>query len=254
MILGRSGRAVQLFPLPAAGRSVLVVLACSLAVLGGRAAGGVVYQIDDGTAERVVVYGPAEDTIWLNTFPVQPGGERITSILAAFGRPGIVSLLNGLPVTAVLYEDADGGSPQNAVLRASADGVIGLANTNQFTEFEIAPTTVQGPIAVGIIFRNTTPIAQLIAPLDLTSPVLEGRSYTGFTFEGLDEQDLSGIPAGQFGAIEALGTAGNFLVRARGTPIPEAGCATGAGFICIGTLARRRSRGCKPPRHRICSG
>lgn len=209
------------------------------------ASADVVYQIDDGTAELTVGIDPGEDTIWMNTFPVAPGGERITSISAAFGRPGLPQSLNGLVVTALLYEDPDGGSPQNAVLKASADGVISLANTNLFNSFPITPTEVHGNMAVAILFRNETGSNRPISALDRTPPDLAGRSWTGFTENGMNEANLLSIPAGQFMTIEGFGFPGNFMVRANGTPVPEPGVATMIAVVVapwMGVLSRRRVR------------
>src|SRR3954463_10299735 len=74
------------------------------------------YVYDDGSSELGVGIDPGEDSLWFNSFAVQPGGEIINSISVAYGRPGGVSTLNGLPVSILLYEDLDGGTPWNAVL------------------------------------------------------------------------------------------------------------------------------------------
>src|SRR3954467_4240198 len=85
---------------------------------------GFTYSIDDGTAERALGIDPGEDVIWFNTFAVQAGGEIIDSISASYGRPGLAGTLNGFPVTILLYEDTDGGSPWNAVLKQSVSSTI----------------------------------------------------------------------------------------------------------------------------------
>src|SRR5262245_5725142 len=97
-------------------------LLCVIAIAAAAKAGGVGfapsgwaadvnYSIDDGTAERAIGIDPGEDTLWFNTFPVQPGGEVIDSISVAYGRPNLGQALNGLNVLVLLYEDADGGDP-----------------------------------------------------------------------------------------------------------------------------------------------
>lgn len=180
----------------------------------------ITYQIEDGSSEFTVGIDPGEDMIWINTFPVQAGGEIIRSINATFGRPGLGQSHDGLVVSALLYQDSNGGSPLDAVLLQEALGTVSGSNTDTFNEFAISPTLVEGDMAVAILFRNTTAQARFIASLDRTAPTLAGRSYIGFDV-GLDPADLDSIPGGQFGTIEGFGINGNFLVRAEGQPIPE---------------------------------
>src|SRR3954453_23489708 len=84
----------------------------------------VTYVYDDGSSERGIGIDPGEDSLWFNRFTVAPGGEVITSISAAFGRPGSSNVLNGLPIKVLLYEDADGGAPWNPVFKQSVNGVV----------------------------------------------------------------------------------------------------------------------------------
>ena len=80
---------------------------------------------DDGDpAELVISIDPGESMVWMNTFPVDPGGAYIDAIRVAYGRVGSPSALNGLPVTILLYEDTNGGSPQDAVLKWSTTTTI----------------------------------------------------------------------------------------------------------------------------------
>src|SRR5882724_5412587 len=86
------------------------------------------YVYDDGSSELGVGIDPSEDSLWFNQFPIQAGGEIITSISVAYGRPGGASTLNGLPVSILLYEDLDGGSPWNAVLKTSISTSVANGN------------------------------------------------------------------------------------------------------------------------------
>jgi hypothetical protein len=70
-------------------RAMVAVSALLTACQGGSAGAGIEYAIDDGAAERAIGIDSGEDMIWFNVFPVQPGGEVIESISAAFGRPGL---------------------------------------------------------------------------------------------------------------------------------------------------------------------
>src|SRR3954462_6580593 len=87
---------------------VSIALILTTVVLRPSAWADVPYSYDDGTAERGIGIDPGEDSLWFNRFTVAPGGERITSISATFGRPGITSDLDGLPIKVLLYEDLDG--------------------------------------------------------------------------------------------------------------------------------------------------
>jgi hypothetical protein len=207
-----------------------IVLLAGAVVVGSGAGSGTLrpsgwaatvdYLIDDGSSERAIGIDPGEDTIWFNTFPVQAGGEVIDSISAAYGRPGSTSPLNGLPVSILLYEDLDGGSPWNAVLKRSVPATVANGNTNTLNVYPIPPTEIHGTLLAAVLFRNTTTTNRFISALDQTAPTFPDRSYYGFAV-GLNENDLSSIPAGQFGTIESLNQVGNWVLRAHGVSIPE---------------------------------
>jgi hypothetical protein len=180
----------------------------------------VTYVYDDGTAERAIGIDPGEDSLLFNRFEVAPGGEVINSISVAYGRPGSTSVLNGLSVSILLYEDPDGGDPFNAVLRRSVSATVANANSNTFNVYPIPPTEVHGTFLPAMLFRNTTVVNRFIGALDQTLPHTSDASFYGYAV-GLDETNLSSIPAGQFGTIESIGFPGNWLVRANGQPIPE---------------------------------
>ncbi|CAN5596878.1 PEP-CTERM sorting domain-containing protein [soil metagenome] len=197
------------------------------------------YAIDDGSAERAIGIDPGEDTLWFNTFPVQPGGEVIDSISVAFGRPGITQALNGLPILILLYEDADGGDPWNAVLKQSLNALSANANTNTLNVYNITPTEIHGTLLAAVIYRNTTSINRFISSSDETAPTLANRSYYGFTVDDMNQNDLSSIPVSQRGTLESI-VAGNWLVRAHGSPVPEPASASGAVLAVLACAARRR--------------
>ena len=222
---------------------VLGLLGLQLAPSGWAA---VTYSYDDGTAERAIGIDPGEDSLWFNRFAVAPGGEVITSISAAFGRPGITVALNGLPIKVLLYEDIDGGSPWNAVLKRSVDGVVSNANTNTLNVFNIPPTEVHGTLLAAMLLRNRTTENKFIAALDQTAPTVSDASFYAFTVGDMDETNLGSVPAGQFGTIESLGFAGNWLIRANGTAVPEP---TSLALLVVASgaiLMRSRSR------HSVC--
>jgi hypothetical protein len=165
---------------------VLGLLGLQLAPSGWAA---VTYSYDDGTAERAIGIDPGEDSLWFNRFAVAPGGEVITSISAAFGRPGVTVALNGLPIKVLLYEDIDGGSPWNAVLKRSVDGVVSNANTNTLNVFNIPPTEVHGTLLAAMLLRNRTTENKFIAALDQTAPTFSDASFYAFTVGDMDEDE-----------------------------------------------------------------
>lgn len=228
------------------------LLATTLAT--GRSHAQVLYQYDDGqTNDAVGISGGTipYDIIWLNRFPVQPGGEVIARIRASFGRPldPNVNTYNGRAVTALLYEDTNGGSTTDAVLRASVPGTIQNAGVipSAFVDFDIPDTLVNGNFLVGILARNV-PQGSFLAAVDLDTPV-PGVSFAGFTIgTPLNENNLASIPAGQYGAIESFGLPSqNWLVRAEGIAVPEPGSLVLVGLAATGGLGWLRRRATKKP-------
>ena len=224
------------------------IVAIVAAVTGGTGVGiapsgwaaDVNYSIDDGSAERALGIDPGEDVIWFNTFPVQPGGEVIDSISASYGRPGLTGALNGFPISILVYEDADGGDPFNAVLKTSVNSTIANANSNTLNVYNLTPTEVHGTLLAAVLFRNTTAVNKFITPSDETAPSLAGRSFFGFTVDDLNQNDLSSIPAANRGTPEGIGFPGNWLVRAHGVPVPEPALASIALVGSVLTCAARR--------------
>lgn len=203
---------------------------------GGHAAAAVDYSIDDGVAEVAIATEANEDFIWLNTFPVEPGAQWIDSISVAYGRAGIISAFNGQALKVLLYEDVNGGSPQDAVLKRSIDAVAANANTNTLNIYSFTPTEITGTLVVGVVYRNSTGVRKFPAALDTTAPTFAGRSYYGFA-GAIDSANLGWIPAGQFDTIESAGAVGNFRIRAHGVPSPGA-----CGVLALGAVMGQRRR------------
>ncbi len=109
----------------------------------------VTYLRDDGSASSNM--GPPSsfdpDMLWGNYYPVQPGGEFVTTLSVAFG-PTFPSLANG-PVTFWLLADPDAdGDPRNAILLVSAQATPNVSG-NTFFDVTIPPTRVSGAFFVG---------------------------------------------------------------------------------------------------------
>jgi hypothetical protein len=173
------------------------------------------YAIADGVAELTISIDPGESMVWMNTFPVDPGGAYIDAIRVAYGRVGGSSTLNGLPVRILLYEDANGGAPQDAVLKWSFTTTIANANTNVLNVYRVPELLIVGNLVAAALFQNQTAVAKGIGALDHSPPSFADRSYVGFS-ASIDPADLAAIPAAQFGTIESFGSVGNFRVEAHG--------------------------------------
>lgn len=197
----------------------------------------ITYAIDDGAAELAVGIDPDEDLVWLNTFGVLPGGDVVDSITVAWGRPGGRSPLNGLTALLLLYDDATGGSPEDAALLWSREVTIADANTPTLHEFDVPLVSVSGTLVVGVLFSNPTAGQRFVAPLDRSEPAFADRSYIGFD-TSIDPGDLGGITPGNFGTTESFGLAGNYVVRAHAVPGSGSGLVLLAG--CGASLGRRR--------------
>ena len=190
----------------------VAMFACSIAPAQ------VPYTIADGHADLVLSLDADETLVYLNTFPVDPGGDYIDQIRVSYGRVGGPSALNGLAVKILLYEDLDGGSPQNATLLWSMNAVVANGNTDTLNAYAVPRILVHGTLVAGVSFHNIRTFPVFIGALDTTAPSPTERSYFGFVGGGvtLDPANLGAIPAGQFMAQEDSGTAGNYRIEARG--------------------------------------
>jgi hypothetical protein len=197
------------------------------------------YLIDDGTAEDSVGLTAGGNLLCLNSFPISAGNNLITSISIAWGTPAFPDpTLDGLAYTAVLWSDPNGdGSPTDAVVLATAPGVVSQQGTNTFLTSVITPTMVTTPnFFVGFVIAHAA--GQFPAAFDTDAPTLSGRSWVSI---GGNINNLSDAVT-----IESVGLVGNWLIRAEGegggtpSPTPTPTCAptyttaTGTGTITPG--------------------
>ena len=190
------------------------------------------YSIGDGVADTSIgVTSPSWQTVYLNTFSLTGSDTAINQISIAFSVPSQTNLI-GQGFTAVIYSDANGGTPWDGTLVWSSAGTISSVAT--FIDIAVPDVAVAGNFAVGFLF--TTPAGGNFFPagLDQTAPV-SNRSYAGFNAT-VDLNNLSGIPSGQRGAIEAFGFPGNWTITASGIPAPGALALLGVA----GLVGRRR--------------
>ncbi len=201
------------------------------------------YLIDNGTADNAIGLTSGGDLIALNSFSTLPGFNTISSISIAFGRAGNGTNLNGTSFTAVLWSDPNGdGLPGDAMVLATAAGVISGFGTNTFVNIAIAPTTVlTANFFVG--FRITHPAGAFPAALDQTAPTFANRSFIAAGTAGagnINNLNSNGLPVT---STESIGFAGNWLIRATGGPaaVPEtSGTLTLLGLALAGLLGTGR--------------
>jgi hypothetical protein len=202
------------------------------------------YSIDDGTAETSVGYGPATSNsgaIILNSFPVNPAFNTITSVSIAWGAPSNTSgnaPMNGLPMQALLYSDPNGdGSALDGVLLASVAGIIQSAGTNTFITYTfssaIAITTAN--FFVGFYLPGFNQGTERFPfAFDETAPTFANRSFIFAHTDG-SEPSVTNLASDNFrGPIEAFGLSGNWLIRANGinlSTVPDTG-STLALLVC----------------------
>jgi len=201
------------------------------ALLVGTSASADLYSIGDGVAENSVgVNSPGFQTVYLNTFSLTGTDTAVNQISIAFGVPTETNLI-GQSFTAVLYSDANGGTPWDGTLVWSSVGTItSIAN---FINIAVPDVAVAGNFAVGFLF--TSPVGSFFpAGLDQTAPV-SNRSFAGFN-SSVDINNLSAIPSGNRGAIEQFGLPGNWTITASGIPAPGAFALLGVA----GLIGRRR--------------
>lgn len=206
------------------------------ALLVSSAASADFYSIGDGVAESAIGVnfpGSPSQAVYLNTFSLGGGDTAINQVSIAFSIADQTNLI-GQGFTAVLYSDANGGTPWDGTLVWSSSGTITSLAT--FIDIAVPNVNVAGNFAVGFFFTGTPGSSFFPAGWDDTAPVAD-RSYAGFTAGTLNLNDLSGsLPAGQFGTIESFGFPGNWTITASGIPAPGAFALLGVA----GLIGRRR--------------
>lgn len=194
------------------------------------------YQVGDGVANGAIGVNfqtLSSQAVYLNTFSLSGGDTAIDQVSIAFGVPSETNLL-GLSFTAVLYSDANGGTPWDGTLVWSSTGTITALAT--YINLAVPDVVVAGSFAVGFAFDAPPNAGLFPAGWDNNDPVAD-RSYVGYTVEALDLNDLSGsLPAGQFGTIESFSFPGNWTITASGIPAPGALALLGLA----GLIGRRR--------------
>lgn len=207
---------------------------------------------DDGDANTSS--GPSfdgTDYLWGSYFTASDP-TAIDEVSVAFGRVDA-----GTAVTLLVYDDPDGDfDPRNATLVGSLSGVSGFSNAENplpdtFTSYSFpigGEPVVSGGFYVaafisgvdGVTAAPTQTFGEAPARRDFQTATNQGFSFFGPEGES-DLTDLSSFPVFQpvgdptiFGSL-----AGNILVRARGTVIPEP---TSLAMVSVGGLFLLRRR------------
>jgi len=215
--------------------SLVSAVAASALLVSGVASADF-YIIGDGVADSAVgVNDPATSlqAVYLNTFSLTGSDTAINQISIAFGISSLTNLV-GQSFTAVIYSDANGGTPWDGTLVWSSAGTISSVAT--FIDIAVPDVAVAGNFAVGFLFTSPAGGSFFPAGWDTTAPV-SNRSYAAFGAT-VDINDLRSVPSSQRGAIEQFGLPGNWTITASGVPAPGAVALLGAA----GMVGRRRRR------------
>ncbi|MFM9959203.1 MAG: MYXO-CTERM sorting domain-containing protein [Phycisphaerales bacterium] len=212
-----------------------------LVALAGIAAAATVssaasYTVSDLTAENSIGANPGPvSSFFGNTFSLTGGDNAINSISIHFGTATATGLV-GRSFTAVLYSDATGGTPWDAVNVWSGAGVI--ATNNALLTIAVPNVAVTTNFVVGFIFDTAAGPNLFPAGFDETAPTFAGRSFAGFQGTSIPVNGLAAIPAASRNSIEGFGLVGNFIINATGVPTP--GAAALLGVAGLAGLRRRR--------------
>jgi hypothetical protein len=214
----------------------LVGAVAASALLVSASASADLYSIGDGVADSAIGVNDAASSlqaVYLNTFSLTGSDTAINQISIAFGISSLTNLV-GQSFTAVIYSDANGGTPWDGTLVWSSAGTISSVAT--FIDIAVPDVAVAGNFAVGFLFTSPAGGNFFPAGWDTTAPV-SNRSYAAFGAT-VDINDLSSVPSSQRGAIEQFGLPGNWTITASGVPAPGAVALLGAA----GMVGRRRRR------------
>lgn len=196
---------------------------------------------DDGTFEGAVGVGaPAEQFMWFQTFasPAQP--FLLEEVWVLFDDDDVVDV--GAAIQIALYHDPDGDPTNGATLLAAFDATVEDVTGTLFSVYPVpVPPQVPagGDVYVGVVNRfvssGVTPANQP-ATVDLGSP--QGRSWI-VQWTG-DPPDPPNLPADGSMQLLAGNLAGNWMIRAFGTPIPpsvlEVPTASSSGLALLAVL------------------
>jgi hypothetical protein len=214
-----------------------------LALLLVTPASAIDFIADDGNANFNT--GPSfdgTDFLWGNTF-VADGPTRIDTVSVSFGNLPLET-----PFEFLVYDDpTNDGNPADAVLVGSVSGLTDQINANTPGDDVFSTLSfIDGPIVDGGFF-----VATFVSGVDGVSGDAPARrdgdnaTGQGFVFFGPEgESDLNELSA--FPAVIPVGDptvfgglAGNVLVRATGTLVPEPAVLATIGLTGM-TLLRRR--------------
>lgn len=179
--------------------------------------GPVNLQVDDGAAEDSIGLTDGGQFIWMNRFTPAAADfpfelEQI-SILWPSGQ-----MAAGSAVELVVYQDTDGdGDPNDAQLMKTYNVTIQNVNGTTWDNYTLPETVLlggPGDVLIGAINRWNTGAVEYPANIDQTAS--QGRSWVGIWTTYPPEPPVL-PPDSDFGTIDSMGLAGNWLIRASGS-------------------------------------
>jgi hypothetical protein len=201
--------------------SLAVLLSCVVAVVAGPspAHAAVSYLMDDGSITHSIGVGASGgDLMVLNRFDTHIGGEDITNIQINW-----TGIADGTAATLVIYDDPnDDGNPDDLVLlnQTAVTTAGGAGFNNSFTDHIFPNTSVMGQFYVGALVTGTSG-SDYPFGYDASNPDFSGVSlfFENSSPGNLDPANPNGTSS-LSGFSENFITAGNFMIRATGSPGP----------------------------------
>jgi hypothetical protein len=220
---------------------LLVVL-----ILAGTSAAGLVYKVDDGTAEESLGLVQDSHFWWANAFTAG-GTNEVEAIDVLFLSNS--NLATSDPVRLLLYDDPDNdGNPDDAVLLQSVWTTV--QSFGVFHRTSVTRTEVTGVFFVAALMNQyaenpqTGQVQQRPAARDTDSS--QGASWVAASvgFDTLDPTDLTGSAETGVVNLEDIGRDSNLMLRA--FAVPEPGTlgllVVGGSALAAAALRRRRRR------------
>lgn len=178
--------------------------------------GSIDFTLDDGSAEDNIGLTGGGEFVWFNQFTANPADLpfNLNTVEIFFSTTGAINVGDALDI--YVYTDADGDPTNGATFVGSAIGVSvqALDAFSSYTLTPAIPITAAGDILIAVVNRGMLADGQFPAAIDTTAS--QGRSWVGLYAASPTNPPV--IPAETMGTIDSFGFAGNWLIRASGTP------------------------------------
>jgi hypothetical protein len=228
--------------------SRLIVIAFAAAAIGSSQAQ--LYRWDSGVSQNSVGLNGGGDIAWLEQFTVVGGFSQINSISTCFGTPlfpnspGVVA---GQAFKVFVWKGTPTGTGVDLpTLLATANGTVaaGSISTDVFQTVNIsANITGTTNFFIGAVTAGSA--SGFPAPLQQSDPggfpILPNSWVAGNTTPGAFDPNNLGGGIGLF-TNASVGLAGNWLIRANASQVPEPASMAVLGLGALALLRRRNKK------------